>query len=70
MWWVGGKRGAIYIKERFLAQSWVDINSLGLSESWELENDVDIGAMRLWAICLGCMLQGSVCNVVPETGLW
>lgn len=53
MWWVGGKRGAIYIKEQFLAQTWLDIHCLGLNVSWELENDVDTGAMRLQNLCPG-----------------
>lgn len=55
MWQVGGKRGAICIKEQFVAQTWLDIHFLGLCVSWELENDVDNGAMRLQTLCPGCI---------------
>lgn len=67
---VGGKRGAIYIKEQFLAQTWLDRHCLGLNVIWELENDdIDIGAMRLQTLCPGSIHKGSGCNVVTEIGL-
>lgn len=67
---VGGKRGAIYIKEQFLAQTWLDIQCLGLSVIWELENYVDVGAMRLQTLCPECIHRGSGCNVVTVFHLY
>lgn len=67
---VGGKRGAIYIKEQFLAQTCLDIHCLRLNVNWELENDIDIGAMRLQTLCPRCVHRGSGYNSVTEIGLW
>lgn len=67
---VGGKRGVIYMKEQLLAQAWLDIQCLGLNAIWELENYVDIAAMRLQTLCPECIHPSSGCNVVTEFHLY
>lgn len=63
------QRGAIYIKEQFLVQNCIDINCLGLSGSWELENGADVGTTGLWTICQESLHRGSACKVVTEIRL-
>lgn len=50
--WVGGKRGVIYIKEQFLAPTWLDIQWLNVG--WELQKGLDNAAVRFQTLRPGC----------------